>query len=99
MNTQMPQLYGLLAEFDDPDELLEAAKSVRAAGYRMCDAYAPFPVHGLAEAIGFRKTKVPLMVLVGGICGGLGGFGMEWYANVISYPTIIAGRPYNSWPA
>jgi hypothetical protein len=99
MKTETPQLYGLLAEFDNPDDLLEAAKTVRQAGYRKCDAYAPFPVHGLAEAIGFRKTKVPMLVLIGGICGGLSGFGMEYYANVISYPTIISGRPYNSWPA
>jgi hypothetical protein len=99
MKIETPQLYGLLAEFDDPDVLIEAAKSVRQAGYRKCDAYAPFPVHGLAEAIGFKKTRIPALVLIGGICGGLGGFGMEWYANAVSYRTIIAERPYNSWPA
>ena len=92
-------IYGLLAEFDGPDELIAAASKVHHAGFRRIDAYAPFPVHGLPEALGLRKTRVPLIVLCGGICGAIGGFGMQWFANVVAYPLNIGGRPYNSWPA
>jgi hypothetical protein len=92
-------IYGLLAEFDGPDALIAAASKVHHAGFKRIDAYAPFPVHGLPEALGLRRTRVPLIVLCGGIFGALAGFGMQWYANVISYPQNIGGRPFNSWPA
>lgn len=91
--------YGLMAEFDDPTSLMAAANAAREAGYTRMDAYTPFPVHGLHDAIGFHSTKLPLIVLGGGIAGGLGGFFMQWYANVISYPLNIGGKPHNSWPA
>ena len=96
--TKKQPIYGLLAEFGTTEQLLASAVKVREAGYRRCEAYSPFPVHGLAEAIGFEKSRVPLLVLIGGIVGGLSGFMMQWYSNVVSYPLIIAGRPYNSWP-
>jgi hypothetical protein len=92
-------IYGLLAEFDGPDTLIAAAAKVRAARYRRVDAYSPFPVHGLAEALGFRRSRVPLLVLAGGIFGALAGFSMQWFANVVAYPINIGGRPDNSWPA
>lgn len=98
MNSQ-PTIYGLMAEFDSPEELLSAAKKSRADGYQRMDAFTPFPVDGLAEALGKRKSLVPFFVLGGAMIGGLGGFFMEWFANVIHYPIISGGRPYNSWPA
>ncbi len=92
-------LYGVIAEFNDPQSLLDAANAVRERGYTETDAFSPFPIHGLAEAIGFRKSRLSLVVLVMGLLGGLGGFFMCWYANVIAYPLNIGGKPYNSWPA
>jgi len=94
-----PHLYGLAASFSSPEAVLKAAKKVHAAGYRHAEGYSPHAVEGLCEALGFKKTGVPLIVFIGGICGGLGGYFMLWYANVISYPWNIGGKPPNSWPA
>jgi hypothetical protein len=92
-------LYGVIAEFNDPQTLLDAANAVREQGYTATDAFSPFPIHGLAEAVGFHKSRLSLIVLTMGILGGIGGFVMCWYANVISYPLNIGGKPFNSWPA
>ena len=94
-----PRIYGLLAEFDGPEKLIEAAEKVREAGYKRTDAYSPFPVHGLAEAIGLHKSRVAMIVLIGGICGCLGGFFMQWFTATHAYPFMIGGKPLNSWPA
>jgi|SRR5580698_8743472 hypothetical protein len=93
------ELYGLMAEFDEPESLLEAARRAYAAGYREMDAYTPMPVEGLAEAIGFRSTAVPMCVFILGILGATGGFMLCWWMTVIAYPHNVAGRPLNSWPA
>ncbi len=94
-----PSLYGLMAEFENPEDLLAAAHRAREEGYRRMDAFTPFPVHGLAEAIGFHRTGVPLVVLIGGIIGCVGGFLLQYYISVIAYPLNVGGRPLNSWPA
>jgi hypothetical protein len=91
--------FGILAEFHDAEELVEAAREVHAAGYRDVEAYSPLPVDGLAEAVGFRRSWMPLIVLVGGIVGFLAGWGLQYYASVIAYPLNIGGRPLNSWPS
>jgi len=98
IKNQLP-LHGLMAEFDSPEHLVDAARRTFAAGYRRMDAYSPFPVDGLAEAIGFHRTSVPLIVLIGGILGCVGGFFLQYWAAVIDYPINIGGRPLNSWPS
>ncbi len=91
--------YGLLAEFAGPDELVEAAQKARDAGYRRVEAYSPMPVEGLAEALGFRRTGMPLVMLIGGLVGAAGGYLLQYWVSVIAYPLNIGGRPLNSWPA
>jgi molybdopterin-containing oxidoreductase family membrane subunit len=92
-------LYGLMAEFDNPEDLLEKARRVYQAGYRKISAYSPFPIEGLAEAIGLRWTILPFLALLGGIVGALAAFFLQYYAAVIDYPWNIGGRPLNSWPS
>lgn len=92
-------LYGLLAEFDEADAVLDAARQSYAAGYRQMNGYTPFPVHGLSQALGRKPTRLPLVVLIGGIVGGGAGYLMLYYASVISYPINVGGRPLHSWPA
>jgi hypothetical protein len=88
-----------MAEYTSPEALVEAAQRAYSEGYRRMDAYTPFPVEGLAEAIGFTRNRMPLIVLIGGILGGLGAYFMMWYSATIHYPINVGGRPLHSWPA
>jgi ActD protein len=91
--------YGLLAEFASAEQLLDAVRRTRAAGYRRIEAYAPFPVQGLVEALGPHRDPIPLITLIGGLLGGAGGYFMQWYSAVISLPVNVGGRPAHSWPS
>ena len=94
----MSGAYGVLAEFKGADALLDAARRAREAGYERIEAYSPFPIEGLAEVIGFRKNRIPAIVFVGGLLGGIGGYFMQWYSAVVSYPINSGGKPPHSWP-
>lgn len=94
----MTDTWGLMAEFRSADALLAAARRVGEAGYRRAEAYSPFPVDGVAEALGYARTHVPFFTFLGGLVGGLSGFFMEWYTAVVDYPVNVGGRPLDSWP-
>jgi hypothetical protein len=89
--------YGLMAEFDSAQSLIDAADKVRLAGYTKADAFSPFPIHGLAEALGFRERHVAPIVLGAGIMGALAGYGLEYWTQVIDFPMNIGGRPFHAW--
>jgi hypothetical protein len=93
------RIYGLMAEFETPTDIVNAAKRTHQAGYRKIDAYSPFPIEELAEAIGFHRDGVALITLIGGLLGMFGGYFMQYWIHAINYPTNVGGRPFNSWPA
>jgi hypothetical protein len=99
MKTKGPKLYGVMAQFGSPSTLVAAAKETYGAGYRRINGYSPFPIEELSEAIGFTRTSLPLIVLLGGIVGGVGGFFMQYWMEVIDYPINVGGKPFNSWPS
>ncbi len=92
-------IYGVMAEFDNPTALVNAARAAREKGYRKLDAYSPFPVEELTDALHLHKNRLPLIVLAGGILGGLAGYLLQYYVTVIYFPINIGGRPRLSWPA
>jgi hypothetical protein len=94
-----PALHGVMAGFGDAARLLGAAQALRARGYRELDAYSPYPVAGLAAALGAGRRRVPLLVLLGGIAGGFGTLALEGWSAIIDYPIDVGGRPPASWPA
>ena len=99
MNEQSSRIYGVMGEFETARQLVEAAEKTREAGFSKFDTYAPFPVEGLSEAMGLKRSWVPFVTLVGGLLGGLSGFFFQVWVNVSSYPVNIGGRSPNSWPA
>jgi hypothetical protein len=98
MTLAQQELWGLAAEFDSAEALLAAARAAQAAGYRRAQAYSPFRVDGLAEAVGFPRSRIPAITFAGAVAGAVGGYLMQWYAAVVDYPVDIGGRPNHSWP-
>lgn len=92
-------IHGLLAEFDDPTSLVSATNQAYEQGYRCMDAYSPFPIEELHDAIGMHHTRLPLIVLIGGVVGGSGGYLLQYWANAVAYPLAVGGKPFHSWPA
>jgi hypothetical protein len=92
-------LYGVMAEFARPEELIAAAERVRDAGYTRVDGFTPYPIEDLSHALGHKRSRVPLVVLLGGLAGGGGGFFLQYWVSVLHYPLNVGGRPYFSWPA
>jgi len=92
-------VWGLLVEFESPEEILAAARRARLAGYREMDAHTPYSVEGLATELGLKRSRIPSLVLIGGLVGAAVGFWMQYYSLAIDYPVNAGGRPYNSWPA
>jgi hypothetical protein len=93
-----PRLYGILAEFNDPKALVEATEKAYAEGYRKMDAFSPYPIEELTDALHIQGSWLPALVLLGGIVGCVGGFYLQWWISVVYYPVNIGGRPLNSWP-
>jgi hypothetical protein len=92
-------LYGLMAEFDTATQLVDAARKVRDAGYTKTDAFSPFPLHEIDEALGIRRSILPYLCFAGGIVGLLSGLGLTYFVHVLDYPIIVGGRPHLSLPA
>lgn len=90
--------YGLMAEFATADDLVVAGRRAYAEGYRKLDAYSPFPIEALDEAIGIPPTILPWIIFFGGLFGGLAGYGLEYWVSVIEYPLIVGGKPFHAWP-
>jgi hypothetical protein len=94
-----PSVYGLIAEFDEPNALVAATRRAYQDGYRRMDAYSPFPIEELHEALHVHHTSLPLIVLIGGLLGGIGGYAMQYWVAAVAYPVNVGGRPFHSWPA
>ena len=93
-----PSIHGLMAEFDRPTALVAAAEKARLAGFRNMDAYTPIPIEELEEALGLKRTRLPMLVFLGGLLGGIGGYSLEYWSSTMAYPMNVGGRPFHSWP-
>src|SRR5579864_3860922 len=92
-------IYGLMAEFENPTDLVHAAKGAFEAGYRKMDTYTPYPLEEAAEAVGAHHNRVPLVTLIGAILGMVGGYSLEYWVSAVNYPINVGGKPFHSWPA
>jgi hypothetical protein len=99
MAPKSPAIHGLMAEFDDPSALVSAARRAHHEGYRRMDGYSPFPIEELHEALGLRHTRLPLIVLIGGLIGCIGGYALQYWVSAVAFPLNVGGKPYHSWPA
>ena len=93
-----PTIYGLMAEFETPQGLVDAARRAHHEGYRKMDAYSPVPIEELHDALHMHDERLPKMVLIGGIVGALGGYSLQYWAATMAYPLNVGGRPLHSWP-
>jgi hypothetical protein len=91
-------IYGMMAEFESAQQILEATRRAHQAGYRHMDAYTPYPVEGLVDELGLPRTRVPSVVLIAGLVGAAVGFLMQYWSMAVDYPFNVGGRPPNSWP-
>jgi hypothetical protein len=98
VNAERGAVWALMAEYESAEALVAAAQAAHAAGYRDAEAYAPYAVDGLADALGFRRSRIPAFTLIGGLAGGVGGYFLQWYAAAVSYPEEVGARPLHSWP-
>jgi hypothetical protein len=94
-----PKTHGLMVEFRSAEQILQAAQRTRLEGYTSFDAYTPYPVEGLAAELGLSKTRVPFIVLIGGLVGAAAGYYMQYWCMAVDYPLNVGGKPYHSWPA
>jgi hypothetical protein len=92
-------IFGLLAEFEKPEQVLEATRQARREGYHEMDAFTPYPVEGLATELGMRRTRMPFLVLLTAVVGTAVGYSMQYWTMKVDYPFDVGGRPENSWPA
>ncbi len=99
VSSKYPAIYGLMAEFDDPTALVAAAMRAREEGYTCLDAYSPYPIEELHHALHTKSTKLPLLVLIGGLFGCIGGYSLQYWVSAIAYPINVGGKPFHSWPA
>ena len=99
VSSKSPAIYGLMAEFDDPTALVAAAQSTTEAGFTCVDAYSPYPIEELHHALRTRSSKLPLLVLIGGLFGCVGGYALQYWVSAIAYPLNVGGKPFHSWPA
>lgn len=97
--TTRPFVYGVMAEFDDPTSLVAAANLAREEGYQKMDAYSPYPIEALHDALGKHHSRLPLVVLIGGLIGCIAGYGLQYWVSAIAYPINVGGKPFHSWPA